>query len=261
VSPTGSPDLQVAAALLGETEVFDFALQPDGKVVAVGQMISAQKSVFTVFRLMPEGLLDPNFADKGVMHYATDTEAHSVVLDPSGAIVVAGSHGASLIVLRLLENGTLDGSFGNGGVYIGPSNDHTRMHILRTGSGGYRVSATLSSLPGSEDSYCGVVALTAAGVVDTTFGGAGIAARPPHQPGASISCQAMTAQSDGSLLLGGQEDGHGFVTRLLANGALDPSLAASVVVIPTQPWLPYSQPFTGSGGRPLAGSPSSVQFT
>src|SRR5215472_4486376 len=41
VSPAGSLDLQVAANLLAGTEVLDFALQPDGKVVAVGQMISA----------------------------------------------------------------------------------------------------------------------------------------------------------------------------------------------------------------------------
>jgi uncharacterized delta-60 repeat protein len=229
VSPTGSLDLKVAAALLGQTEVFDFALQPDGKVVAVGQMISAKKSVLTVFRLVPGGLLDPDFADKGVMHYATDTKAYSVVLDPSGAIVVAGSSAGKLLVLRLLGNGTLDGSFGHGGVYIGPPNDDARIHILRTSSGGYRVSATLSNLPQAGVSSCGVVAVTATGVVDTTFGAAGIAAIAPHQTGASTGCRAMTAQSDGSLVLGGREGGHGFVNRLLAGGALDPSFAAGAV--------------------------------
>jgi uncharacterized delta-60 repeat protein len=230
VSPAGSVDLELATALLAGTEVLDFALQPDGKVVAVGQTISAYKSVLTVFRLIPGGSLDPNFADKGVMHYATDTVAHSVVLDPSGAIVVAGSNAGKLMVLRLLASGTLDGSFGNGGgVYTGPPNDKARIHILRTSSGGYRVSATLSNLPQAGVSSCGVIALTAAGVVDTTFGEAGIAAIAPHQAGASTGCQAITAQSDGSLLLGGQEGGHGFVNRLLAGGALDPSFAAGAV--------------------------------
>ena len=229
VSPTGSLDLKVAAAQLAGTEVLDFALQPDGKVVAVGQMISGKTSVLTVFRLVPGGLLDPSFANKGVMHYAIQTEAHSVVLDPGGAIVVAGSNAGKLMVLRLLGNGTLDGSFAKAGVYIGPPNDNTRIHIVRTSSGGYRVSATLSGLPQAGVSSCGVVALTAAGAVDTTFGQAGIAALAPHQSGASTGCQAMTAQSDGSLLLGGQEGGHGFVNRLLAGGALDPSFAAAAV--------------------------------
>jgi uncharacterized delta-60 repeat protein len=229
VSPAGALDLQFATAQLAGTEVLDFALQPDGKVVAVGQTMMSYKSVLTVFRMVPGGLLDTNFADKGVMHYATDTEAHSVVLDPSGAIVVAGSSAGKLMVLRLLESGILDGTFGQGGVYIGPPTDSTGIHILRTSHGGYRVSATLSNLPQSGVSSCGVIALTAAGVVDKTFAEAGIATIPPHQAGASTGCQAMTAQSDGSLVLGGQDGGQGFVNRLLSGGALDPSFAAGAV--------------------------------
>jgi uncharacterized delta-60 repeat protein len=229
VSPTGSLDLELASALLAGTEVIDFALQPDGKIVAVGQIITAKRSVLTVFRLVPGGLLDPNFANKGVMHYAPGTKASSVVLDPSGAIVVAGSNGSKLMVLRLLGSGSLDGSFGQGGVYVGPSDFDERIHIVRTASGGYRVSARLANVPRAGDASCGVVALTAAGVVDTTFGEAGIAAIPPHEAGAEIHCQAMTAQPDGSLVLGGEEGGHGFVTRLLAGGALDPGFAAGAV--------------------------------
>ena len=229
ISPTGSLDLKVAAALLAGTEVLDLSLQPDGKIVAVGQMISAKKSVLTVFRLVPGGLLDPKFANGGVLHFAQDTVAHSVVLDPSGAIVVAGSNDGKLMVLRLLASGALDETFGHGGAYAGPAIDDARIHILRTASGGYRVSATLSNLPQAGVSSCGVIALTAAGVVDPTFGKAGIAAIPPHQAGASTSCQAIAAQSDGTLLLGGQEDGQGFVNRLLAGGVLDPSFAAGAV--------------------------------
>ena len=229
VSPAGSLDLKYASAQLGETEVLDFALQPDGKLVAVGQSVSAHKSVLTVFRLIPGGLLDPKFANGGVLHYAQNTVAHSVVLDPSGAIVVAGSNDGKLMVLRLLASGVLDESFGNGGPYSGPAIDGARIHVLRTANGGYRVSATLSNLPQANVSSCGVIALTAAGVVDTTFGEAGVAAIPAHHVGASTGCQAMTAQFDGSLVLGGQEGGHGFVDRLLAGGALDPSFSADAV--------------------------------
>jgi uncharacterized delta-60 repeat protein len=229
VSPKGSLDLKVAADLLDKTEVFDFALQPDGKVVAVGKTISANKTALTVFRLMPGGSLDPHFATGGVMNYGPDTEAHSVVLDPGGAIVVAGSNAGKLMVLRLLGSGTLDSSFGNGGVYSGAPNEGTGFHILRTDAGGYRVGTSLTDLPQVGVSSCSVVALTAAGAVDTTFGQAGIASIPPQQPGASTGCQAMTAQSDGSLLLGGQDGAHGFVNRLLASGAPDTSFAAPAV--------------------------------
>src|SRR5215469_3483189 len=54
-SPAGSLDLEVAAAQLSTTEVFDFALQPDGKVVAVGRTFSKTGSQLTVFRLESGG--------------------------------------------------------------------------------------------------------------------------------------------------------------------------------------------------------------
>jgi uncharacterized delta-60 repeat protein len=228
-SAAGSLDLEVAAAQLSTTEVFDFALQPDGKVVAVGQTYTNGKLLPTVFRALAGGALDTTFADKGVLQYTTAWNAQSVMLDPSGAIVVGGSSAGKLIVLRLLANGSPDSSFGTGGVYTGPAIDgSTRIHVLRTASAGYRVSANFSAKDPKQPSYCGVLALTGAGTLDTTFGASGIAA--PNPPSAaSISCPSLASQSDGALLLGGQEGDHAFVSRLLASGAPDPSFAASAV--------------------------------
>ena len=238
-SPAGSLDLEAAAAAqLGTTEVFDFALQPDGKVVAVGRTFSKAGSQLTVFRLLSGGSLDPNFAHQGILQYPSDSVAQSVVLDPSGAIVVAGSSAGKLMVLRLLTNGSPDRSFAKGGVYIGPTaagpglwrvNDgSTRIHLLRTASGEYRVSADLVPANPNQASYCAVLALTATGAVNTAFGASGIAAPSPPS-GASSNCPSMVSQSDGALLLGGQEGDHAFVTRLLASGAPDTNFAASAV--------------------------------
>jgi uncharacterized delta-60 repeat protein len=229
-SAAGSLDLEVAAAQLSTTEVLDFALQPDGKVVAVGRTYSKNgTSQLTVFRLVMGGSLDPNFADQGVMQFTPDSIAQSVMLDPSGAIVVGGSSAGKLMVLRLLANGGRDGSFGNGGVYIGPKTDSfTRIHLLRTASGEYRVSANLLPTDPNQPSYCAVLALTATGAVNATFGASGIAA--PNPPSAASSnCPSMATQSDGGLLLAGQEGDHAFVGRLLASGAPDANFAASAV--------------------------------
>jgi uncharacterized delta-60 repeat protein len=228
-SPAGSLDLEVAAAQLSTTEVFDFALQPDGKVVAVGRTFSKTGSQLTVFRLVSGGSLDPNFAHQGVMQYPPDSIAQSLILDPSGAIVVGGSNAGRLMVLRLLANGSPDGSFGSGGVYIGrPIDGSTRIHLLRTASGEYRVSANFLPPGPNQPSYCGVLAVTATGTLNTTFGTSGIAA--PNPPSAASSnCSSMAGQSDGALLLGGQAGDHAFVSRLLADGAPDPSFAASAV--------------------------------
>jgi uncharacterized delta-60 repeat protein len=228
VSSAGALDLQAAAPLGNKTEVFDFALQPDGKVVAVGLTSSNGKSQLTVFRLASGGSLDPNFAHQGIMVYTPDSLAQSVLLDPSGAIVVAGSNAGKLMVLRLLANGSPDGSFGTGGVYIGPPTDGTRIHLLRTASGEYRVSTNLLPADPNQPSYCAVLALTATGTLNTTFGASGIAA-PNPPPAAASNCPTMASQSDGALLLAGLQGNHAFVSRLLASGAPDPNFAASAV--------------------------------
>jgi uncharacterized delta-60 repeat protein len=229
ISPAGSLALDVAAAPLSSTEVLDFAQQPDGKVVAVGQSYSNGRPQLTVFRLLTGGALDLNFAHQGVMHYTPGSGAQSVLLEPGGAIVVGGSSAGKLMVLRLLANGSPDGSFGTGGVYIGPGADpSTRIKLLRTASGEYRVSANLLPADPNQPSYCAVLGLTATGTVNTTFGASGIAA-PNPPPAPASSCPSMASQSDGALLLGGQQGDHAFVSRLLASGVPDPSFAASAV--------------------------------
>jgi uncharacterized delta-60 repeat protein len=162
------------------------------------------------------------------MQYTPDSIGQSVLLDPSGAIVIGGSSAGKLMVLRLLANGSPDGSFGSGGVYIGPPTDRTRIQLLRTASGEYRVSANLLPTDPNQPSYCAVLAVTATGTLNTTFGASGIAA--PNPPSAaSRNCRSMATQSDGALLLGGQEGDHAFVSRLFASGAPDPSFVASAV--------------------------------
>ena len=44
----------------------------------------------------------------------------------------------------------------------------------------------------------------------------------------------MVQQSDGGLLIAGQQGGHGFATRLLASGAPDPSFAATALPLAMQ---------------------------
>ena len=141
LTDTGSPDLNFAAAELAHTQVFDVALQPDGKVVAVGHTIIENRPTLTVFRLTREGALDSTFGDGGIFRLpasqGTEHKGTSVVLDPDGRIVVAGPRtdnttGGELIVLRLLENGVLDDSFGTSGILAGPSSAFldSAIHIL-----------------------------------------------------------------------------------------------------------------------------------
>ena len=232
MSGAGAIDLSFAAAKLDDVEVFDVAMQLDGKVVAAGRTIdNSGRSTLTVFRLLPEGPLDPTFGTGGVQHFpnraVTREKGTSVALDADGRIVVAGSRNNQLIVLRLLENGALDDGFGSGGVVIGPSNDFkaTRTRIVRTSDGGYRIMTNSSD---STASHCRVIALTANGSIASSFGDQGSQSLDAPSAG-STTCNSMVAQSDGRLLVGGNEDAHGFAQRLMPDGQPDNTFAASTI--------------------------------
>ncbi len=96
--PNGAPDASFAAAALTDTAVYDTALQSDGKVIGVGTARQPDgKKKLLVFRLRPDGALDPDFGLGGLVIISdgsTSREAgYSVVVDPDGRIVVAGQRG------------------------------------------------------------------------------------------------------------------------------------------------------------------------
>jgi uncharacterized delta-60 repeat protein len=233
LSTTGLPEPGFVPAQVKNTQVLDVALLPGGGIIAVGQT-TVRQGIFTVirkltvFQLTAGGALDTGFGSAGIFQLPAATmgeyKATSVVLDPDGRIVVAGPTTASgnpgkVFVLRLLANGVLDTTFGDGGVYSGPPSDFvdSAIHILRTGAGGYRVTT----------SDCKIVALTADGKLDLMFGTAGIAPPPSGNP---VTCNSMAAQADGSLLVAGSAGPEqSFAGRLLANGTADPSFSPIAV--------------------------------
>ena len=236
LSDTGSTDPGFTAATLADTQVFDVIRQPDGQVVAVGRKIDTSGgSQLTVFRLQPDGVLDTTFASEGIFELSVDEHGDrqvgtSIVLDPDGRIVVAGSRGNQVIVVRLLPDGSLDDSFGTSGAFAGPdtydfsfaaNTSGARTNILRTAAGGYRVTA-------SNPAGCQVFALTAGGAMDGTFGTAGTATVDTPS-GPSTTCNSLASQPDGRLLVAGSAAEQGFAARLLADGQPDTDFSASAV--------------------------------
>jgi uncharacterized delta-60 repeat protein len=96
------------------------ALQPDGKIIVAGSRYSPENESidFFVARFLPEGLLDPSFGSNGVftLNQGAVDAFNAVAIQPDGKIVAAGrtSDGGRAAVVRLNNNGTLDGSFGGG---------------------------------------------------------------------------------------------------------------------------------------------------
>jgi uncharacterized delta-60 repeat protein len=112
--------------------IYAIALQPDGKIVAVGGSTPSNSSSREValVRYNANGTLDATFGDKGeaLDHIATTslvggaTERMGLAIDPgTGQIVMEAANPSSIpggypaMVIRYASNGTLDKSFGNTG--------------------------------------------------------------------------------------------------------------------------------------------------
>src|SRR5664279_1818098 len=141
----GPDDLDVTFGQLGRvTTVFDsggavalcqgfqcaaahgIARQPDGKLVAVGSFRGPMGFDFAVARYNPDGSPDTTFGTGGVATWdlgLTDI-ANAVAIQSDGKIVVAGSVAflatpPGIALLRFNANGTLDPTFGVGGLVYG----------------------------------------------------------------------------------------------------------------------------------------------
>jgi uncharacterized delta-60 repeat protein len=96
---------------------FDVAVQPDGKIVAVGSATSAPgEAVSALARFNPDGSLDETFDDDGRVTTGFGlTTAYAVALGPGGTIVVGGTADTNLgdgALARYNPDGSLDPQFG-----------------------------------------------------------------------------------------------------------------------------------------------------
>jgi uncharacterized delta-60 repeat protein len=126
----GTGGLALAVPEPGQDAIlFDIALQTDGKLVAAGSsgyanLTGPPNTRVALVRFKTDGSLDPAFGTGGKVVTPISTAglsydaANSVVLQEDGKIVVAGSTGGHLALLRYHAGGSLDAGFGNGGMVV-----------------------------------------------------------------------------------------------------------------------------------------------
>ena len=107
----------------GDNYAGDVALQADGKIVEVGQVLrpsGLQPSKIALLRLNTNGTLDTTFRRDGqaTIDFTHHDDAQAVVIQPDGKIVVAGraaGHGGRFLLVRFRPNGHLDKTFSGDG--------------------------------------------------------------------------------------------------------------------------------------------------
>lgn len=253
--------------------VWDIALQPDGSVLTTGEYYDGSRFVLDVTRITPTGLVDLNFNGDGhanpVVGTGGDT-GRAVLVQPDGRILVAGetrsAGGTDMLVIRLLPDGSLDPSFGAGGIRtlaIGTGTDSVYdAELLPDGT---IVGAGQAADVGGDDMFA--IRLLANGNFDPAFDSDGL--RVVSVAGGNDGARSVARQADGKLLLGGfafnGTDNDFAAVRLTSTGAPDATFGSSgtmttPVAIAAGSETAYEIAIGPDGRTALAGSAAGRDF-
>lgn len=197
------------------------AVQPDGKIVVVGQSAPTGGNL-VLARYSAAGQLDPGFGTSGtvtVTMSGAGSGGWDVAVQSDGMIDVLAVDAGVLTVLRFTSAGAADSTFGTSG----------RANQTATPSGGNRLALQADGkivLTGLSGTAGGLVRLKADGTADTGFGTSGTATTANHVP------RAVAAPSGGKLVVAGDlgaSDTKVMVSRRNADGTLDSTFGASGV--------------------------------
>lgn len=212
------------------TQARAMAIQADGKIVVVGQAVGPQglSADVAIARYTAAGALDPSFGGDGTVIVDIDAidDARAVVVPFDGRIVIAGStrpltSSDDLAVLRLNRDGSLDPTFGAGGIVrtdaTGRQDLASSVMIQRNGKIVVAGWAVGDKFPGGSDVV--LARYERNGSLDATFGTAGIALADIGARFDQVSSAAL--QADGRIVVGGASALGFTVSRYDADGSPD----------------------------------------
>lgn len=200
-----------------ENYLSSIAIQTTGRIIVTGFSTYNGYSVdgFETGRYYPDGHIDSSFGVNGFVTTSFGSQydnANSVVVQNDNKIVVSGTSKGVLKIIRYLENGKIDSSFGKNGI--------------TTYQDGYGQKVILS--PNKKffvtTQGFGFIRLKSNGNIDSTFGNNGFAYTTFGY--SSEYCYAITIQPNGKILLAGNvtNDGKNFnyaIARFNPNGSID----------------------------------------
>jgi uncharacterized delta-60 repeat protein len=233
----------------GSDQLYGVALQPDGKIVAAGQVQidpfnPNPNTAFAVIRLNPNGAFDPSFGTNGLVvtdFMASLDQATEVAIQPDGRIIATGWSTRSntntpvydFALARYNTNGSPDPTFGSGGVVFTDFfgfGDLAQTSVLQP-DGKIVVAGHVWINTSSEYDF-GLARYNTNGSLDTTFGTGG---KVSHPIGVNQNelVRGMALAPDGKLVVVGdfynptngnvQGNTDVVVVRYNANGSFDTS--------------------------------------
>lgn len=230
----------------------DLAIQPDGKIVLVGDIYSG-----AILKLNIDGSYDTGFDGDGIVYSNGSIGLNNVKLQSDGKIITTGYYyagGYKFAVVRYNSNGTLDVSFGLSGLTLidfgidGLVEDFEIASDDKIVLGGYTYPQTYNNY------YDFAIArLNADGTLDNSFDGDG-------KNIITISnvdniCSSVVLQTDGKILLGGYNYDYSnpfdysfsryqiSLVRLLQDGSFDSSFDTDGILTVQKSQVNYSEAF------------------
>ena len=213
---------------------YDIAVQPNGKIVAVGDSYEQRgtpNGTFALARYTRSGALDQTFGTGGKVttDFQRPSTAFAVALQLDGRIVAAGGTRGGVALARYNPNGSLDPTFGDGGKVVTDLQSHVQwgMAMVIQPDGKLVVSGSKRQLGSYADFL--VARYTTSGALDQSFGSGGIVSTD-FQPGWTDWAYGVALGPGGKIVaagvgLPGDSGGPGVIDIAVydTNGHLDPS--------------------------------------
>ncbi len=181
----------------------------DGKVIAGGNIPNPASTSDgnRIVRLNPDGTIDPTFTSPDLLPGGTTNWIYDLALDSQGRLLICGSFTsvqgqAKRLIARLQQDGGLDASFTSGPI------QGTSISSLETNPNGTFFAAGAG----------GIRKLLADGAIDSSFAFGVNRYEPVTQPDGKVLCTEYSFPS---------------ITRVTANGTVDPEFRGSTSISPS----------------------------
>ncbi len=235
---------------LDPTEVYEayastVGIAPDGAIVVMGKVETAGgNDKIALIRFDPDGWIDSSFGVDGGQFVdvipGTKFDLNTGLIQSDGKILVAGTYISgvpNIFVVRFMPDGTLDNTFGTGGVVLKPFTGllYHLSGIVMQPDGHILISGNQGSTP----SNLIVGRLNPDGTRDNSFSSDGLAV---VNTGIVENSHAIAVLADGKIVVAGYsansnaaEASDPMLARLLADGTPDSSFAGTGYIVTNLP--------------------------